>query len=47
LGAAWPEFTPLQRRATVIDLVAEVRIDSAIRGLNRDDRSRVHLVWNI
>jgi site-specific DNA recombinase len=47
LAAAWPEFTPLQRRATVTDLIVEVRVDAAVRGLNRYDPTRVHLVWNI
>jgi DNA invertase Pin-like site-specific DNA recombinase len=47
LATAWAAFTPLQRRATVTDLVAEVRVDSAVRGRNRYDPDRVHLVWNI
>jgi len=47
LAEAWATFTALQRRATVIDLVAEVRVASAIRGLNRYDPNRVHLIWNI
>jgi site-specific DNA recombinase len=47
LGAVWSAFTPTQRRATVTDLIAEVRVGSAIRGLNRYDPSRVGLVWNI
>jgi hypothetical protein len=47
LSAAWSDFTPTQRRATVTDLVAEVRVDSAVRGRNRYDGARVHLVWNV
>jgi site-specific DNA recombinase len=47
LSTAWSDFTPMQRRATVTDLVAEVRVASAVRGLNRYDPSRVHLVWNV
>jgi hypothetical protein len=47
LGAVWSAFTPTQRRATVTDLIAEVRVGSAVRGLNRYDPSRVGLIWNI
>jgi len=47
LAEAWATFTPLQRRATVTDLVAAVRVGSAVRGRNRYDPTRVHLVWNI
>ena len=47
LGAVWSLFTPAQRRASVTDLIAEVRVAPAVRGLNRYDPARVSLVWNV
>jgi site-specific DNA recombinase len=47
LAGVWAAFDPAQRRATVTDLIAEVRVAPAIRGLNRYDSSRISLVWNV
>jgi len=47
LTAAWGDFNFGQRRGTVVDLVAEVRVGSAIRGLNQYDPRRVSIIWKV
>ena len=47
LTAAWGAFTLGQRRDTVADLVAEVRVAPAIRGLNHYDSRRVSILWKV
>lgn len=47
LTAAWDAFTFGQRRGTVVDLIAEVRVESAIRGLNYYDPRRVSIIWKV
>ncbi len=47
LAAAWAAFSFGQRRDTVTDLVAEVRVAPAIRGLNHYDPRRVSILWKV
>jgi site-specific DNA recombinase len=47
LRAAWAVFTFSQRRGTVSDLLVEVRVAPAIRGLNRYDPNRVSIAWKV
>jgi site-specific DNA recombinase len=47
LTAAWDAFTFGQRRGTVVDLIAEVRVESAVRGLNYYDPRRVSIIWKV
>jgi site-specific DNA recombinase len=44
---AWEAFDFGQRRSMIADLVSEVRVGPAIRGLNRFDPRRVSIVWRV
>ncbi len=47
LRSAWERFDDTQKRATIRDLVAEVRVASAVRGRNKYDQARARVVWKV
>jgi len=47
LRSAWDKFDDPQRRATIRDLIAEVRVAPATRGRNTYDRARVRVMWRV